>query len=341
MNYQNILIYVDQSPMELHSLTHWLSRGSALFGSTVICHVLLGRFHHYAAQEPEIICHKTKKNKALIAACPALFDFKPTPLYALDYYGFLQTIGQTVLKSIGRAMSKIGYTRELFRLSDGGTVGLDWVSRVDGKPVFYHPDSPVVIIQHGLCGDSNVEYVIHIAEMLCRKQFKVAVMVARGCGGIKMTSHVPFSFGRTLDFDEVVDHIHRLHPCSKLFAVGFSLGACLTLRHVAINAETTPLSGALCVSPPWDFAVSSTFMFEMVWTKILVSAIKIYYWLNRDTMDPEILSQVYRAASVYEYDDVVATIHGHSSRDDYYSASSPKFVTNQIRVPTLAVHLAT
>ena len=76
----------------------------------------------------------------------------------------------------------------------------------------------------------------------------------------------------------------------------------------------------------------------MVWTKILVSALKVYYWLNRDTVDPELLQQVYGATDMFTYDDIIAPVLGHKDRLEYYSASSPKFITNKIsRVPTLAI----
>jgi predicted alpha/beta-fold hydrolase len=332
---------MDSLRLLMHSLSNNFTAFSApeniLFISTALGHVLIGRFHHYSRAEPRIICHQTEKNKILLSNCKALYDFKPSPLYALDYYGLLQTVGQTVLKSLGRALSGIRYTRELYQLSDGGTVALDWVTSVDGHAVTCPTDAHTVVIQHGLCGDSNVEYVIHLAEALSRLQYRVAVMIARGCGGVKLTTHIPFSFGQTLDFKEVIDHVHRLHPQSKLLAVGYSLGACLTLRHMAIHAEDTPLSAALCVSPPWDFGVATTFMFRAVWTKVLVSLMKTYYWFNREAMDPELLAQIYGASEMTSYDDIVAPLLGHATRHQYYEASSPKFVTNKITMPTLAI----
>ena len=313
------------------------NEGNLIFASAIISHVLLGKFHRFAATPPKLVYHKTKRNEQFIERCSALFNFKPTPLYALDHYGFLQTLGQTFLKSFGRVLSSVRYNRENFRLSDGGTVGLDWVQSVGKTSVKLLPDAPTVIIQHGLCGDSNVEYVIHLVELLSRLNYRVVVMIARGCGGMKLSTDIPFTFGETLDFKEVVDHIHRIHPNSKLLAVGFSLGACLTLRHVAVHADTTPLHGALCVSPPWDFDVAPTKIFQLFWTKILVSALKLYYWLNRDSIDPELLSQIYAAESMYAYHDIIAPRFGYESRFEYYKASSPKFFTNKIKVPTLAI----
>lgn len=311
---------------------------NVMFATTALTHVLLGRFHRYARAEPKFIYHKNKKNEKLMHECKALHNFRPTPLYALDYYGFMQTLGQTVLKSIGRTLSSIEYRRELFVLSDGGTVGLDWVQHVDGHPVRCNKDSPTVIIQHGLCGDSNVEYVIHLAETLSRLHYRVLVMVSRGCGGVKLTTHAPFSFEETLDFKEVVDYVHQLFPQCKLFAVGYSLGACMTLRHTAIYATDTPLSGALCVSPPWDFNVVESFMFRVIWTKVLVAALKLYFWLNRETVDEQLLQRIYSATDMHSYNDIVAPVLGHENRLEYYNASSPKFVTHKIcTVPTLAV----
>jgi abhydrolase domain-containing protein 1/3 len=309
-----------------------------LFSAVIACHTLWTRFQRYANAPVKVVCHGSEDNKKYLSQLTALNDFRPSPLYALDYYGLVQTIGQTVLRSLGRLLSSVRYERECFPLSDGGTIALDWVIQVDRRPCLLSSASPVVLIQHGLCGDSNVEYVIHLAEILARRGYRVAIVIARGCGGLKLTTPVPFSFGKTLDFKEVVDSVHSRYSQSQIFAVGFSLGACLTLRHVGVHGEKSPLSGAVCVSPPWDFAVETTFLFRILWTRILVSAIKLYFWVNRDCgLDPELLWKIFRAPDVVSYDRLISPIFGYQNEAEYYNDSSPKLISSKIRIPTLVL----
>jgi predicted alpha/beta-fold hydrolase len=186
------------------------------------CHI------SYAFQEEasDIDARHTDKNSRLLKQCPSLFNFSPTPLYAIDYYGNMQTVCQTILRDTARVFSRITYRREPFLLSDGGTVGLDWVYTFKGKECKFSPDTPTVVIMHGLCGDSNAEYLVHLVEVLIMKNYRVVVMVARGCGGVPLSTPIPFNGARTLDFKETVDYVHTKYPDSILFGMGFSLGKC-------------------------------------------------------------------------------------------------------------------
>ena len=70
---------------------------------------------------------------------------------------------------------------------------------------------------------------------------RVAVMVARGCGGLDLTTSTPFSAERTSDFNAAINLVHARYPQSPLFAMGFSLGGCLTIKYMADYAESTPV----------------------------------------------------------------------------------------------------
>ena len=53
-------------------------------------------------------------------------------------------------------MPAVQYRRELFSLSDGGMVALDWTSQTQ---LMKEEEGPIVIVQHGLNGDSDAPYV--------------------------------------------------------------------------------------------------------------------------------------------------------------------------------------
>lgn len=107
-------------------------------------------------------------------------EFNPSPYSYLDYHGQLQTFVQFNVRNLARLYkfyfcpkSSVSYTRELLKLRDDGTIALDWayingISLPD-KPHMMSAESPIVVMYHGLVGDSQSEYIIHLAETLLKQ----------------------------------------------------------------------------------------------------------------------------------------------------------------------------
>lgn len=58
----------------------------------------------------------------------------------------------------------------------------------------------------------------------------VVVMVARGCGGVPLTTPEGFHAARISDFEYALQEIQRQRPRDRLYAAGFSLGAGLLAK---------------------------------------------------------------------------------------------------------------
>jgi abhydrolase domain-containing protein 1/3 len=296
-------------------------------------------FFRLARKKPVILMEDTATNQSLVKSCPSLHNFRPTLLYCLDYYGTLQTIGQTLLRNFARIFSKIKYRRELFVLSDHGTVGLDWVESYKGQICSYDSKAPTVIMMHGLCGDSNAEYLVHLVEVLVSRGYRVVVMVARGCGNVPLTTSVPFNGARTLDYKECVDYVHSLYPESPLFGMGFSLGACLLLRYFSDYNEphTNPLLGGIAVSPPWDFHVKASVLFELVWTRLLVFLLKHYTLVNSRALKELFWNSLLKSFTIRDFDAYACKYSGYSDVEEYYRDCTLSNKLHKIQTPLLAV----
>ncbi|RZK22754.1 MAG: alpha/beta hydrolase, partial [Hymenobacter sp.] len=96
--------------------------------------------------------------------------YRPTALLA---NGHLQTIAASTL----RRVPEVRYQRERLELSDGDFVDLDW-SLAGTQPV-----DKLVIISHGLEGDSSRPYVRGMARALNQAGFDALAWNYRGCGG--------------------------------------------------------------------------------------------------------------------------------------------------------------
>lgn len=271
----------------------------------------------------------------IVNSCESLQCYIPSPYYVLDVHGQLQTTVQCALRMLSMTLfGKLRYKRELFPCKDGGTVGLDWA--YSNKTKEGGEDSSIVLIHHGLCGDSYSEYIYHLAEKLVADHYSVVVLVARGCGGVKLTTPKGFTGAHIEDIEEVVEFIKKKHPQAKLFGMGFSLGAGLMLKYLGTH-PSNPLLGAVCVSPPWDF-FKKTKPFPF-WSAILAVFLKFYYLQNITTLSENKtpLLKVLSARNIYEFDSAVVDTFGYSDVDSYYQDASPKHRAHNIKTPTLAI----
>ncbi|KAJ1950557.1 hypothetical protein FBU59_000619 [Linderina macrospora] len=138
------------------------------------------------------------------------------------------------------------FTRELFKLPDGGTLALDWARCKN------HTERPVVVIISGVTGTSNDFYVRRSYAALLKLEYSVVVVHSRGCGGSKLTTPTPFHCGYTGDYREVVDHLHTTLPDCKLLGLGFSLGANILAKYIGEEGSSCPLTAGIAVGNPYD-----------------------------------------------------------------------------------------
>jgi predicted alpha/beta-fold hydrolase len=242
-------------------------------------------------------------------------DYIP-PLYCiLEQYGQLQTFMQFTVRNITRVLKNalfkqysILYDREILVMPDSGTIALDWAKKavVSSDDPLLRDSSPVIILHHGLVGDSQSEYIYHLCDRLLSAGYRVVVKVARGCGDLQLTSGEMFAGRRTEDISLCIDRVHARFPKAKIFLVAFSLGAALTLQYLSYdhdhspqvvtsaadgsqsvttyrdrsssNDATCPLTAAMCVSPPWNICLNSfqPTIINALWSMMLVVPLKVH-----------------------------------------------------------------
>lgn len=151
----------------------------ALSVSTVVRH-WYRRYH-----KPVLFYRDSIENKKRVKACQTLQIYEPPPM--LDYYGHIHSAVCHLIR--GALQVDLTIDRELLTLSDGGTVGLDWV---DAKPL---PASttPLVILFHGICGNSTDSHIVYAARTLQKAGFNVVTLISRGCGGVPLTTPASFN----------------------------------------------------------------------------------------------------------------------------------------------------
>ncbi|KAF9506562.1 hypothetical protein BS47DRAFT_1352637 [Hydnum rufescens UP504] len=164
---------------------------------------------------------------------------------------------QTIWCALGdfTTVDHVPYTRTLIRVPDGGTLGLDWTEPGDDT---LSPDTPIVVVLHGLTGGSYEAYVRSILSRACASKsqgglgYRGVVMNSRGCAGVKLTSPQMFSGGYTGDIKCTLLYLSSLYPNAPLLGVGFSLGAGVLTRYVGEEGENCRLTSACVLACPWD-----------------------------------------------------------------------------------------
>jgi uncharacterized protein len=242
----------------------------------------------------------------------------------------------------------VKFDRELVPLSDGGLIALDWayVNAAD-RGSFMHGSyqTDLVMIHHGLGGGSSSDYIVHLVEKLLAANFVVVVVVARGCGGLEITTP-SFVTRRTDDIREALQRARaRLSAGQaeervwggRVFMAGFSLGAALSLKYLCEEGASGTVSAAVCVSPPWK--MDRPTLVYGVWSKGIMLMLKAYIYKHRRLLEGTgtSVADVLAAGSIEDLNTVFSEAYGYATLEEYYADNSPVNFVHSIHTPTLAI----
>lgn len=147
---------------------------------------------------------------------------------AYQYNGHLQTI----IPSLTRKVTGIPYERERLVLTDGDFVDLDWIKA--GK-------SRLVVLTHGLEGDSNRQYIRGTAKLFAQHNYDVLAWNCRSCSGEMNQAFRLYNHGEIGDLGEVIDHALRTIGYQEVVLVGYSMGGNITLKYLGVHGNRLPM----------------------------------------------------------------------------------------------------
>ncbi|WVF65970.1 hypothetical protein IAT40_000708 [Kwoniella sp. CBS 6097] len=157
-------------------------------------------------------------------------------------------------------VDKVHYVRTYLRLPDGGTIGID-VTPEDHQT--FSPETPTVVVCHGLTGGSHESYVRNILAWVTKPKSaggmgaRGAVVNFRGCAGVPISSPQMYSAGTTMDLASALHFLRHRYPSSPFHGIGFSLGASVLSRYLGENGSSSLLSSGIVLGCPWDLAAMS------------------------------------------------------------------------------------
>lgn len=260
---------------------------------------------------------------------PVLKESKYNPQQFL-FNGHLQTL----IPALFRKKITLAFERERINTVDGDFLDLDWLRQ--GSP-------DLVIISHGLEGNSQRPYMTGMAENFLKTGYDVMNWNFRGCSGTVNRNPVFYHSGATQDLEQVVLHAQKNYQ--SIYLVGFSLGGNLSLKY--LGEKDWPghkkIKKAVTISVPLDLDGSCR-QIDQINNKLY--AFNFLYSLKRKIRQkalrfPEIVlkQSLHRITSLRKFDDVfTAPLHGFRNASDYYQQCSALQFLSGIRRPTLVLN---
>ncbi|XP_074588564.1 embryogenesis-associated protein EMB8-like [Curcuma longa] len=249
---------------------------------------------------------------------------------------------ETIFAAFFRSLPSVRLRRECLRTRDDGAIALDWVVGDEQQLLL---DAPVLILLPGLTGGSDDPYVRHILIRARKKGWRVVVFNSRGCANSPVTTPQFYSASFTEDLHQVVTHVSTCYPKSKLYSIGWSLGANILVRYLGQESQNCLLSGAVSLCNPFNLVIADEDFhkgFNNVYDKALARGLRKIF--KKHALLFEGLGGEYNipmaanARSVREFDEGLTRVSfGFKSVDDYYFNSSSSSSIGCVSIPLLCI----
>lgn len=243
---------------------------------------------------------------------------------------------ETIIPSLFRKIRDVLYHREKIDTPDGDFLNLDW-SKVGSDQL--------LIISHGLEGDSERHYVKGMVKLFNSRKIDVLVWNNRSCGGEINLMPILYHHGASYDLDTTITHVLKNHSYEEIFLTGISMGGAQTLKYLGEKGLDLPvqIKRAAVYSTPCNLLSSAntlkvrgnTFYKKRFLGKLKVK-IKAKAEQFPDLIDLGLLE------SVRDFDSFdtlfTAKLHGFKDAQDFYlSVSADKWMPF-IVIPTLVIN---
>ena len=230
------------------------------------------------------------------------------------------------------------YQRERWITPDLDFVDVDWVHSTS-------PLSPLLVLFHGLEGNSQSHYALAFARSAQARGWAYAVPHFRGCSGEINRAPRAYHSG---DFEEIgwiLSEIARRHK-GPIVAVGVSMGGNALLRwaqEMGMGAAAT-VRAVASIGVPLDLAAAgralSRGINRRLYTPMFLRSMKPRAMRKLaqfpGLFDAEALR---RASDLHAFDNVfTAPLHGFKNTDDYWRRASAAPHMQRLQLPSLVVN---
>ncbi|WP_153785514.1 hydrolase [Pseudomonas sp. EMN2] len=252
---------------------------------------------------------------------------------------------QTLWGPLWRKLPDLQRNRERLWLADGDFLDLDWHGP-------HQPDTPLVLVLHGLTGSSNSPYVKGLQQALQLRGWASVAINWRGCSGEPNLLARSYHSGASEDLAETIRHLRAQRPLAPLYAVGYSLGGNVLLKYLGESGSASELEAAVAVSVPFRLdqcadriGLGFSKIYQAHFMREMLAYVQDKQRHFRDKGHHEGLAEIERLGSLrklrtfWDFDGkVTAPLNGFSDVHDYYRRASSRYYLRENRTPTLIIH---
>jgi hypothetical protein len=251
-----------------------------------------------------------------------------------QYNGHLQTLAPGIL----RRVEGVAYTRERITTPDGDFLDLDWI--LNGR-------DRLVVITHGLEGNSSRQYVLGTAKLFAQNGYDVLAWNCRSCSGEMNRAFRMYHHGDTDDISTVVNHALRTGRYQRMVMVGHSMGANITMKYLGTRGEHLPkeVRAAAVFSAPCDLRSGAEVLdrwdntvYRRRFLRALAGKMHAKNMQYPGRIDVNKLRMVKRWRDFDEW--FSAPVCGYRDADDFYTQASAKYFIEGVRIPVLLANAA-
>lgn len=247
-------------------------------------------------------------------------------------YYFINSHFETIIPSVFLKVDGITYQRQRLELDDGDFLDLDWLKNNNSK---------VIVLSHGLEGDSHRHYIKRFAKYFHQRGWDVLAWNYRSCSDEMNRLPKFYSYGGTEDLSEVINHILKLNY-KQIVLAGFSMGGGLTAMYLGTRKIDKRITHGLTFSVSCDLKNSVEEVekrLHFIYNKVFINKLKGKLAEKAKHFKEY---QSIPITSISSYDDFHTLysipFHDYSSIEDFYLRSSSKPHYKNISIPTLMIN---
>lgn len=240
---------------------------------------------------------------------------------------------ETIYPALFRQVELQKPERERIATVDGDFLDLDW---------YRNGNRRLVILSHGLEGNSTRSYMLGMAREFSLKGFDVLSWNFRGCSEEMNRKVIFYHSGATYDLDAVVNHAEKNY--NEIYLIGFSLGGNLSLKYLGEKKSTNPkLKKAVTISVPLDLAGSCNKISSgenIIYSKRFLNTLKEKVVKKALAFPGELpVGLLRKIKTLRDFDEYfTGPLHGFSDAAEYYRINSSLQFLDQIEIPTLVLN---
>ena len=252
-------------------------------------------------------------------------SYKKAPFGQFD--GNLQSILPAYRTVLG-----VSYERERFETSDKDFLDLDWIDKKSRK---------LVLLTHGLEGDSTRPYMLGMAKMFSKNGWDVLSWNCRSCSGEMNRAFRLYNHGEIGDIESVLNYALQKRAYDEVVLIGFSMGGNVSLKFASVSQHPS-VKKVIAFSSPLEMRTStaildfpSRFIYKTYFKKGILPKVKLKAQMFPDRLS---LAEVEAAKTWVEQQYLFfVKINGYASIDDFYEKGSALNFIPKLKIPTLIV----